>query len=70
MRQLGRLWLGRQALAAAPVDHLQVVLPLARRVGKLPLALEGAGCQRGGKALVEPGWSRQIRSTPPSSETL
>src|SRR5215831_21391847 len=44
-----------RTLVAAPVDHLQVVLPLARRAGKLPLALEGAGSQRGGEALVEPG---------------
>src|SRR5215472_18828389 len=44
-----------RTLVAAPVDHLQVVLPLARRAGKLPLALEGAGSEGGGEALVEPG---------------
>jgi len=43
----------RAALAA--VDDLEVVLPVARRLGDLPLALEGVGSERGRVALGERG---------------
>jgi hypothetical protein len=46
---------GCQNLAAAPLDHMQIIPPAARCFRELPLALESARPKRGRGALIEPG---------------